>query len=248
MAPVLPHDTVAAMDDHPPYPPLFRSILCGAHNGPSGVAARRQAAWLAGAEGVVEVDSPRALTGHGSAVLAERCAAHDLLVLPADETTPWLIPGVPVPVLLARWCPAGRDLTDRILVAVGDRPGSSRAARLAAGLAERHRGSVALVAAPGRSRELERALAAAGRVIVRTTGAAPEVHGELARPALAVPGAAARTGASLLVAAIGDDAWDPESARDFARFAACSVLTVPPLVPARRRFSRAANNRTLVPA
>jgi hypothetical protein len=248
MAAILADETVAAMDEHPRHAPPFRSILCGAHQGPTGVAARRQAAWLAGAEGAVEFDCPRALTGHGIARLAERCADHDLLVLPADEATPSLIPHVPIPLLLARWCPPGRDLTDRILVVVGDHPGSARAAALAAGLATRHRGSVAVVAAPGRSRALERALAAADRIIVRATGTAPEIHGELARPALAVPGAAARTGASLLVTAIGDDAWDPETASDFGRFTACSVLTVPSRVPAVRRFERPAADRALLPA
>jgi hypothetical protein len=245
MAAVPDGGTVAAMDEHLP---LFPSILCGAHNGPTGIAARRQAAWLSGADGVVEIDTPRALTGHGTAVLAERCEGHDLLVLPADETTPRLIPDSPIPVLLARWCPGGHDLTDRILVVVGEHTGSSRAASLAADLANRHRGAVAVVAVPGRSRQLEHALAAAERIIVRTTGAAPAVHDALSRPALAVPGAAARTGASLLVTAIGDDAWEPETASDFGRFSACSVLTVPPRVPSVRRFPRAAADPRLVTA
>jgi nucleotide-binding universal stress UspA family protein len=222
-----------------PRPPstLFNSVLCGIDNSASGVAAGRQAAWLAGPDGLVELVPRRELTDLGSRALAERCRGRDLLVLGSEGDGRAQIAGAPVPLLLARWCPAGRDVTDEILVAVGDHAGAGRAAELAAQLAVRRRGSVSIVPAPGRIHDLSRAIAATQRIVLCTAGTMPRMQGEVARPAATIPSAAAQIGASMIVLGVGDDAWSAEEAADIARHAGCSLLAVPELTARSARES-----------
>ena len=214
------------------HPALFSSILCGTDNSPSGIAACRQAAWLSHPEGSLQLLPTRVLTAHGHGALAGRCEGHDLLVLGSEPEAHALVEHAPIPVLCARWCAAGRDVTDRILVAVGDHYGVERAASLAAEIARRHRGAVSVVAAPGHSARLARAVAATSRIVLCTAGHTPEVVCELAPPEIAVPRAALENAASLLVLGVGDDAWDTRMVTDIARRTNCSVLTVPVPVPA----------------
>ena len=218
-------------------PTLFASVLCGTDNSASGVAARRQAAWLAGPDGLVELVPRRELTDLRSRPLAERCRDYDLLVLGSEGDDQKLIAGARVPVLLARWCPAGRDVTDEILVAVGDHAGAERAAKLAAHLAVRRRGSVSVIPAPGRSRDMTRAIAATQRIVLCTAAMTPRVLSELAKPEVAISRAAAQVGASLLVLGVGDDAWSATEAADIARHAGCSFLAVPELTARSARES-----------
>ena len=237
-----------AMRESVPSTPLFSSVLCGTDNGPSGLAARHQAAWLTEPEGTVTLVPTRALTRHGPRALVAQCAGHDLLVLGSEPESHALLRHAPIPVLLASWCRESCDVTDEILVAVGGKAGAARAAELAARMAARHRGAVSVVAAPGRSPDLERALAAAGRIILCTMRSTAPVLVEPAPPELAVPKAAADIGASLLVVSVGDDAWDATLASDIARRAGCSLLTVPAPAPVTRRFARAGADRALAPA
>ena len=222
--------------------PLFPSILCGADNSAAGVAARRQAQWLAEPEGELEVVPTRALAGLAPAPLVRRCEPHDLLVLPSLAETHAIASRAGVPVLLASWCPAGKDVTDEILVAVGDARGTARASRLAAQIAGRHRGQVSIVAPPPRSRELDRAIAASRRIVVNTIGAAPHLIGEIDPPHRAVAKAVADLGATLLVVGAGD----PALVAELARFAGCSVLAVPAPVASVRRFVPSSGRRTTV--
>jgi nucleotide-binding universal stress UspA family protein len=216
---------------------LFPSVLCGTDNSASGVAARRQARWLAGSNGLVELAPQRELTDLGSRALAERCLGHDLLVLGSEGSARTLIACAPVPVLLARWCPVDRDVTDEILVAVGDHAGAERAAQLAAQLAVRRGGSVSVVPAPGRSHDLSRAIAATQRIVLCTAGMTPRLLSEVARPEVAIARAAAQIGASLLVLGTGDDAWSAAEAADIARHTGCSLLAVPGLTARSARES-----------
>ena len=142
----------------------------------------------------------------------------------------------------------GQDLTDLILVAVGDHACAARVAELAARIARDHGGAVAVVAAPGRFGDLDRALAATARILVSTLGASPHVLGELASPAVTVPAAAARIGASMIVAGVGDDAWSPGFVADLARRTNCSTLAVPAPTRAGRRFVRPLRHQELMPA
>ena len=227
---------------------LFPSILCGTDHGPSGVAARRQAAWVAGEHGTVELVPAGELMACGPEELAQRCLGHDLLVLGSESEAHALFAHAGTPVLLARWCLHGHDLTDEILVAVGGHPGCERAAVLAADLARRYRGSVSVVAVHEHSRELRRALAATSRIILCGAGHVPRVLGEPAPPEIAVPEAANEIGATMLVLGIGEDAWDAEVARTIARGVACSVLAIPEPRPLRRRFTPSVSRRALLPA
>ena len=178
--------------------PLFTSVLCGADIGASGIATRRQAAWLAGPTGAVEL--------------------------------------------------VQRDLTDRILGVVSDRVDVTRVAELAARMVRRHRAAVAFVAAPGPSRDLDRALAATSRIMLRTAGVTPRVMGVPAPLDLAVQEAAAAAGSSLLVMGVGAGAWDVTLACDVARRAGCSVLTVAAATRDFHRSSPAARSTALVAA
>lgn len=220
--------------------PVFPSILCGTDNGAAGIAARRQAAWLAEDAAALDIVSARELTGLGPDLLRQRCFPHDLLVLPAGSHEHALA-HAGIPVLLAGWCPEGKYVTDDILVAVDHRAGAMRAARLAALMAERHRGSVSIVAAPPRSRELDRALAAGSRIILSTVGTAPQLLGAVDWPERAIAKATAAIGASLLV--LGVDSLSPTPAADIARFAGCSVLAIPTPAAAARRFIAADTRR-----
>ena len=206
--------------------PLFRSVLCGVDLGASGIATRRQAAWLAGPAGAVELVPAGTLTRHGSAALAERCEGHDLLALGADHGSVTLLRDVRIPVLLARWCAPGRDLTDRILVVVSDRGDVTQVAELAARMVREHRADAVFVAAPGSSRELNRALAATSRIMLRTASVTPQVIGVPAPLELAVQETAAAE-SSLLVMSVGAAGWDPTLACDVGRRIGCSMLLVP---------------------
>jgi hypothetical protein len=228
--------------------PAFRAVLCAADNSASGVAARRQAAWVAGDEHAVDFLPVRAITLATPQELRHRCSGHDLLVIGADADVQALVRHATIPVLFARWCETGSDVTDAILVAVGQRDGAARAAEIAGRLARHHDASVSLVAAPGCSRELSRALATAGRVVLQATGSAPPIVSDVAPAWVAVPRAADLGHASLIVLGIGgDDRSHREAASDIARFAHCSVLVVPAPVPARPRHVRASVRQLAVP-
>ena len=228
--------------------PLFRSVLCGADIGASGIAARRQAAWLAGAAGAVKLVPTGTLTRHGSTALAERCEGHDLLALGADHGSAKLLRDVRIPVLLARWCPPGRDLTDRILVVVSDRGDVTQVAELAARMVREHRADAAFVAAPGLSRDLTRALAATSRIMLRTAGVTPQVIGIPAPLELAVQETAAAAESSLLVMGVGAGGWEATLACDAARRIGCSVLLVPASGGDLHRSSPRARSTALVAA
>ena len=180
--------------------------------------------------------------------LMDRCAGRDLLVIGADADPHALVRQLTIPVLFARWCQSGNEVTDSILVAVGQRGGTARAAELAGRLARRHRAAVSLVAVPAASHELTRALATAGRIVLQTTGSAPRIVGDVTPAWITGPRAVTASQASLVVLGIGDDGSDRETACDIARFAGCSVLIVRAPVPARpRRFEPVRARQHAVP-
>lgn len=227
------------MDASPRPTPAFRAVLCATDNSVSGIAARRQAEWIADDEHAVEFVPVRAVTMAAPDELMDRCSGRDLLVIGADADAHALVRQLTIPVLFARWCQTGNDVTDSILVAIGQRGGAARAAELAGRLARRHRAAVSLVAVPAASHELTRALATAGRIVLQTTGSAPRIVGDVTPAWISVPRAAAASQASLLVLGIGNDRSERDAASDIARFARCSVLIVPAPVPARpRRFEQ----------
>jgi hypothetical protein len=211
----------------PPQP--FASVVCLVDRSSAGHAARQQAAALAAGGAVEIITTPR--PGRTTSALLDRCDGADLLVLGADDEATDLIEHASLPLLLARTCPLGVAATDRILLAVDDEADPRPAAELAGVLAADHRGKVAVVRAPTLNRTLERATAAASRMMLQAAGMLPAVHEEAVPAERAILAAAAAEDASLLVVPLGDTKSARSRAAAIARLVACSVLLIP-AVPA----------------
>ena len=213
-----------------PRPP-FASVICLVDKSSAGHAARQQAATLAG-EGALEIiAAPR--PGRAGSALLDRCDGADLLVLGAGDEAIDLIAHASLPVLLARSCPAGVAATDRLLLAVDDESDPRPAAELAGVLAADHRSTVAIVQAPALNRTLERATAAASRIVLQAAGMVPEVYEQGVAPSHAIVTATAAENASLLVLPVGNTKSARSRAAAIARLVACSVLLIP-AIPAIR--------------
>lgn len=224
---VLPPGVSGRRPGHADPLPPFASVVCLVDRSSAGLAARQQAATLA-AEGAVEIIStPR--PGTTSRALLDRCDGADLLVLGAGDESIDLIEHASLPVLLARSCAAGAAATDRMLVAIDDESDPRRAAEIAGVLAARHRGTVAVVPAPTLNRTLERATAAASRIVLQAAGVVPEVYEQSVPATRAIVAATAAEDASLLVLPLGKTKSARSRAAAIARLVACSVLLVPAL-------------------
>jgi hypothetical protein len=204
----------------------FRSLLCSVDRTANDQAARRQAELLASPERTVELVSVSQLTRHGDRALHECCEGHDLLALGASPAAQMAVQQAPMPILIARWCPLGTEVTDTILVPVDASPESSRAVELAGRLAAAHGGTVTVLATPPRDPALQRAIAASGRILLRATGAAPRVVGEQLPRERRVPSAAASLTASLVVLGSGDSEIERSATADIVRGLGCSALVV----------------------
>jgi nucleotide-binding universal stress UspA family protein len=167
------------------------------------------------------------LTHHGRRALQDACQGYGLLALGADAAALVAVEHAPIPVLLARWCPLGTDVTDTILVPVDDSPESGRAVALAGGIAANHGGTVTILAAPPRDPALQRAIAASGRVLLQITGAAPRRFGEQLPREHAIPSAASALTASLVVLGSGSGEPARRMTAQIAGSIGCSVLAVP---------------------
>jgi len=220
-----------------PLPP-FASVVCLVDRSSAGHAARQQATALA-AEGAVEIiATPR--PGRSSSALLDRCDGADLLVLGASDEAIALIRHTSLPVLLARSCAAGPAVTDRLLLAVDDESDPRGAAEIAAELAAGHRGTVAVVRAPRLNRVVERATAAASRIVLQVAGTPAEVYEQSIPAERAILAAAAAEDASLLVLPLGSTKSARSRAAAIARLVACSVLLIP-APPATRTVEGAVN-------
>jgi hypothetical protein len=207
-----------------PLPP-FASVICLVDRSSAGHAARQQAAALA-AEGAVEIiATPR--PGRSSSALLDRCDGADLLVLGASDEAIDLIRQTSLPVLLARSCSAGPAVTDRMLLAVDDESDPRRAAEIAAELAAGHRGTVAVVRTPRPNRAVDRATAAASRIVLQAAGTLAHVYEQDVPAERAILTAAAAEDASLLVLPLGNTKSARSRAATIARLVACSVLLIP---------------------
>lgn len=217
--------------------PLFASAVCVIDRSALGQAARHQAATLTAPGGTVQcISAPRPTRRQGSALLA-RCDGADLLVLGADADAHTLLEHACIPVLLARCCPVGATVTDRIVVAVDGSAEPHRAAEVAGLLASRHDGTVAIVPAPERNPALQRATAASSRIVLQATGVAPRILGEYVAPERAISSAAVALDATLLVLPAGNTENARSNAELIARWVGCSVLAVPALTPAPAAFA-----------
>jgi hypothetical protein len=205
----------------------FASVLCATDGSADPETARRQAVSLA---------SPVALVEHVSAAELTQCAdcpSHSngdddvLLAIGSGAAAHAAVEAAASPILIARRCPLGTEVTDRILVVVNHASESGRAVEIAGRLAALRGGAVTLLAAPREDRSLARAISASTSTIVAATGVAPRVLGEQAPPERSIPRAAARLNASLVVLESGSSRRERREAARIAGAIGRSVLVIP---------------------
>jgi hypothetical protein len=206
---------------------VFGSVLRATDRSANAQAARRHAALLACPGGVVETVSESQLIRYGRRAPHDGCKGHDLLVVGAGASSHAAVLNAPIPMLIARWCPLGTQLTDTILVPIDDSPESSHAVVLAGRLAADHGGTVTILPAPPHNPSFQRAIAAGGGVLLRATGAAPRVLGNQLPPERSIPSAAASITASLVVLGCGTKEIDRRTAAQIVGSLGCSALLVP---------------------
>jgi nucleotide-binding universal stress UspA family protein len=207
----------------------FSSVICAVDRTTSDQAARRQAELLASPDGTVDVVSTSWLARPGQRALHEKFEGHDLLALGAGPAAYTAVQRTRIPILIARPCPLGTQVTDTILVPVDATPESNCAVELAARLATVHSGTVTIVAAPPRDPALQRAIATSERILLRATGATPRVLGEPLPREHSVPVAASLRSASLVVLGFGPTEIERNLAARMIGSFGCSVLAVPAL-------------------
>jgi nucleotide-binding universal stress UspA family protein len=205
----------------------FNSVICDVAGDPTDEATRHQAALIASPGGTVEFVPAAQLTRHGERALSDSCEGDDLLALGGRAAAFAAVEQAPIPILIARRCPLGTEVTDTIVVPVDGSPESSRAVELAGSLAAAHGGSVTLLAAPAYDPALERAIAAGLEVLLRATGAAAHVFGEPRPPDWVIPPGAATLKASLVVLDVGRSPTERRTAALMVGAIGCSVLAVP---------------------
>ena len=164
-----------------------------------------------------------------AAGLLARCAGHDLLVAPAGEAALAALGRAPIPVLVTRPAPDGSAFPDSVLIAVDGTPAAHEAARLAAQLAARHGALVALVATPEHDARHQHALEDDVAAVSEITGTRPLVLDEQRAPVPAILGAAASTGATLIVTGSRPGTPEGSVSAEIARRASCSVLVLRPV-------------------
>jgi hypothetical protein len=118
---------------------VFGSVLCAIDRRANAQAAWRHATLLAPRAGVVETVSESQLFRHGKPALHHACEGHDVLVVGAGVASYAAVLNAPIPIIVARWCPLGTQVTDTILVPIDDSPQSSHAVVLAGRLAAEER-------------------------------------------------------------------------------------------------------------
>ena len=206
--------------------PVFDHALCVADATPSGHAARRQAAALAGGGGTVRsVVGWRA--GREPNTVWELADGADLLVLGAETLPHRILQIAPIPVLLSRWLPFNDDIAARILVVVDQAVDPDRAAEVAGALAARSGGEVSILPSHAHSRGLQRSLAASRRIVLETTGVWPEVLGDELAPEAAISSAVRQFDPSVVVLPLGETPDARAGAISIARHLTCPVLAVP---------------------
>ena len=241
-----PHGVAGRLPGHTVALLPFASVVCLVDRSSAGHAARQQAAALAAEEAVEIIASPR--PGRNSRALLDRCDGADLLVLGASDEAIDLIQRTSLYVLLARSCAAGATVTDRMLLAVDDEFDPRAAAEIAAELAARHRGTVAVVRTPRPNRVVGRATAAASRIVLQTAGTLAPVYEQAVPAERAILTAAAAEDASLLVLPLGNAKSARRRAAAIARLVACSVLLIPAPPATENRWPGGARASSCCPA
>ena len=205
---------------------VFGSVLCAIDRSANAQAAWRHAALLASPGGVVETVSESQLIRYGQRALHHACEGHDLLVVGAGVASYAVVLNAPIPILVARRCPLGTQVTDTMLVPVDDSPHSSQAVVVAGRIAAAHGGTVTVIPAPPLDLSQQRAIAASRRILVRATGAAPRLLGNQLRPERIIQTAAASVRASLVVLGCGSSDLERQMATQLVASLGCSTLVV----------------------
>ena len=203
--------------------PLFASVLCAIDERGDGAETVRQAAQLAGAGAAFDLVE----ASEGTETVLERCAGHDLLVLPAGPLARAALPRSRIPVLVVRAVP-GKSFPESVLIAVDETPQAHAAARTGARLAARDGAHVALVAAPEHDRVHQHALAEHVATVERISSRRPVVLDEYGDPASSIVAAAVSLDVSVIV--LGSRARRPAESisATVADQAPCSVLVLRP--------------------
>jgi nucleotide-binding universal stress UspA family protein len=205
----------------------FSSVLCAVDRSANGDAARRQAALLASPGGTVELLPLPQPTRHGLQALIDACDGHDLFAVGAGAAALGAAKHAPIPTLIARRCPLGTEVTDRILVPVDGSPESSEAVELAGQLAATHGGTISILQTPARDAALQRAIAASSRTLLQATGATPRLLDQWLPLERTIPSAAVTVSASLVVLGSGSSENARNTTARITGSVSCSVLTVP---------------------
>ena len=203
--------------------PLFASVLCAIEDPREDAEAVRQAAQVAGAGASFDLLE----ASEGTETVLERCAGHDLLVLPAGPLARAVLPHSVIPVLIVRPAP-GPSFPESVLIAVDETPEAHAAARTGARLAARNGAYLALVAAPQHDRSHQHALAEHLATVERISARRPLVLDEYGSPATSIVAGATSLEASLIV--LGSRPGRPVESvsADVADRAPCSVLVLRP--------------------
>jgi nucleotide-binding universal stress UspA family protein len=216
----------------------FSSVLCAVDRTANGDAARRQAELLASPGGTVELLPLPQPTRRGLQALIDACDGHDLFAVGARAAALGAAQHAPIPTLIARRCPLGTKVTDRILVPVDGSPESREAVELAAQLAATHEGTISVLQTPARDAALQRALAASNRILLHATGATPRVLGQPVPRERAIPAAAVAVSASLVVLGSGSSEDAKNATARITSSVGCSVLVVPAVEQSLARIAQ----------
>jgi nucleotide-binding universal stress UspA family protein len=205
----------------------FGRVVCATDGRADTRTVRRQALLLAAPGAPIELVSVSELTRRRQFPSHVCCDDAVLLAIGSGTAAHAAVEAAASPILVARQCPLGTEVTDTILVVVNHASESGRAVEIAGRLAGVHGGAVTLLAAPRQDLSLAQAIAASSRRILTATGVAPRVLGEQIPPERTVPPAAARLNASLVVLESGGNQRERRTTARIAGAIGCSVLVVP---------------------
>ena len=156
----------------------------------------------------------------------ERCAGHDLVVVPASATGLAVFSRAPIAVLVTRAPSVSSTFPESVLVAVDGTAEAHAAAQIGAAIASGSGALVTLVASPEHDAAHQHALQDDVRAVEQVTGTRPLVLDEHRSPVPSILTAAAEMEASLIVIGRRPGHAMTRVSTQVAGSAGCSVLVV----------------------